>query len=159
MFDVEEACYAFGAPRDETLAVLTSLVEAGFLTQDHDAFSPTDKLSQLAIASISHGIARGTADALLGLVIQKAKEINKDPAAYGGRILSLSVFGSYLTEKQVLGDLDIAFECEDVHRRNTDARKKYVSTALLCGKPNLISAHTLEEVIRLGTPYRKVFTA
>ena len=53
-------------------------------------------------------ISRQKADGLLNAVIQNARKINADPSVCYN-IERIDVFGSYLSDKQQLGDLDLAF--------------------------------------------------
>ena len=55
------------------------------------------------------GVTRETADRLLDNLLTRAKEIDADPQYLYG-ISRLAVFGSYLTAKDKLGDIDIAVE-------------------------------------------------
>jgi hypothetical protein len=55
------------------------------------------------------GVTRETADRLLDNLRTRAKEIDADPQYLYG-ISRLAVFGSYLTAKDKLGDIDIAVE-------------------------------------------------
>lgn len=54
-------------------------------------------------------VRRERADALIVKLIEAADAINADPRMMHD-VVRLSVFGSYLGDKPVLGDLDVAFE-------------------------------------------------
>lgn len=54
-------------------------------------------------------ISRKTADKILSEVVERAKEINASPyPKFTLFIEKIAVFGSYLTDKEKLGDVDIA---------------------------------------------------
>jgi hypothetical protein len=171
-FDVDAFCEALGAPRGESEPVLRQMVDAGFVIANGEAlFMPTDKLRQLAAASIAHGLPRADAERLLQRVIFKAAEVNAHPEQYPCSVVCLVVFGSYLGHKPVLGDLDIGIELgpdrqapadwrrlsiRELLDRDVSVKNKTIS-ALRMRKPKQISLHKLEEVLQLGTPYRIVF--
>lgn len=52
-------------------------------------------------------VKRGRADRLIAALVTEAEQINNDPLPWYD-VTRLSVFGSYLSSKLVLGDLDIA---------------------------------------------------
>lgn len=52
-------------------------------------------------------VKRERADRLIAALVSEAEQINRDPVPWYD-ITRLSVFGSYLSSKPVLGDLDIA---------------------------------------------------
>lgn len=59
------------------------------------------------------GITKSTAEVLVKELIERAKfgnELPKEEMPF--RVLKLEVFGSFLTDKEKLGDIDIAFEME-----------------------------------------------
>lgn len=174
-FSLAYFCEALGAPADEASIVLKEMVAAGFFTANEssaDCYVPTAKLGRLALANISQGISRADAETLLRKVIDKANLMNSDPQKYGCRVTCLVVFGSYLTDKAVLGDLDIGVEIQEIRGSEqsvrTNIRKLLMGgstpqsravAALRLRKPKQISVHQLEEVLRLETPYRVVFGA
>lgn len=174
-FSLTAFCEALGAPVDEASAVLIEMVAAGFFSVEEgsaDCYGPTTKLAQLALASISHGLSRAEAAKLLQRVIDKAKLINSDPEQYACRVICLVVFGSYLTDKEVLGDLDIGVEIRELHRSEESSRsdiRKFLMggstprsralAALRLQRPKQISIHLFDEVLRLDTPYQLVFGA
>jgi predicted nucleotidyltransferase len=60
------------------------------------------------------GLTRRKADELLEKVIQRAFEVNSAPdTEFLHTIKRIAVFGSYLTDKEKLGDLDIAVDLEN----------------------------------------------
>lgn len=82
-------------------------------------------------------ISRKTADRILSEVVERAKEINASPfPKYLHFVKKIAVFGSYLTDKEGLGDIDIAVlleprkegshrepqdiasECVEIHGKN-----------------------------------------
>jgi len=171
---IEDFAKALGAPLGESTLVLLAMLADGFFERadgQGDRYVPTQKLGQLALAKISCGITRAEAEALLARVVEKAAWVNKQLDAYEHRISCVVVFGSYLTDKQHLGDLDIGVELEELPgcsdrrksegfdvwlRRGVAARNRSLR-ALRLRQPKKISVHALEEVRRLNTPFRLVF--
>lgn len=173
-FDLDDFCQALGAPVEEAFPVLQKLVRAGFAKPDKsDAhrFHPTKKWGQLALANVSRGLARAEAEALLEKIIAKARAINSDNDGQFQKISCVVVFGSYLRKASVLGDLDIGVALDPKDERqlapeglslaewfrkgSVPARRTY--SALRLRKPDSISIHKFDEVIRLKTPYRVIF--
>ncbi len=161
-----------GAPVDEASNVLAKMMAAGFFNVDErssDCFVPTAKLGQLALANTSQGVSRADAEKLLQRVIDKVDLINSDPQKYECRVTCLVVFGSYLTDKAVLGDLDIGVDIQEIrgYQQSTHGNirklmmggstpRSRAMAVLRLRKPKQISVHQLEEVLRLVTPYRVV---
>ncbi len=172
-FTFDEFCEALGAPRKEAAPVLTQLVEQGFVVLDSDGLGhlPTPKFQQLALAAVGPGIDRKVAENLLARIISKAEQINAAPDEFPCGVVAIGVFGSFLTDKAVLGDLDIAVDVaepqvprgQDRPRISMKAIEQFQSAtrktlaALRMRKPSLISIHTFEEVKHLGTPYKVVY--
>ena len=63
------------------------------------------------------------ADELLALMVERAEEVNRDPQ-FIYRVSRLTVFGSYLTDKEKLGDLDVAVELLPKH--NAEKHSKLI---------------------------------
>jgi len=173
-FDVNDFCEALGAPVDEARPVLEKLVHAGFAKPDKsgaDRFHPTKKWGQLALANVSRGLTRADAEDLLKKIVAKAGAINSNDDGQFRKISCVVVFGSYLRKASVLGDLDIgvALDPKDERWRPSEemsvegwfrksfARDRRTYSALRLRKPQYISIHKFDEVIRLKTPYRVVF--
>lgn len=191
-FSINDFSRALGAPIEEARPVLDQLLNDGFLTPaKHTAdpeilariehandnidnlYLPTSKFRQLAVANISHGIHRADADKLLLDVIEAARQINVHPERYAGYgIAKLVVFGSYLGEVELLGDIDIGYGIQS----DLALRKKFIDEqlprfslndlhkchlqvlqALRCGRTKFVSLHPLAEVISLRTPFKVVF--
>jgi hypothetical protein len=166
----------WGHPGTEATPVLQQLIDAEFIQIGDSPDGPyvaTQKLGQLALARISQGLSRGEAEALLRRVIEKAREINGDAEQYPCEIVCLVIFGSFLGDKALLGDLDIGIHLGPARLSEADRKKALMlwlkngkrppeaksMSALRLRKPNLISLHSLEEVLSLGTAYRVVFGA
>lgn len=174
-FSLGYFCETLGAPLGEASIVLDEMVVAGFFAVDKssaDCYVPTTKLAQLALANISNGVSRAEAEELLQRVIDRADLINSDLQKSECRVTCIVVFGSYLTDKAILGDLDIGVEIQEIRRSDQSApiniRKLMMGgatpwsravAALRLRKPKKISVHQLDEVLGLGTPYRVVFGA
>lgn len=73
--------------------------------------SETEKGRHLGVTRANPPIKRAKADSLLKELLQRVKEVN-DTEHYVYRIASVKIFGSYLTDKDILGDLDVAIELE-----------------------------------------------
>lgn len=173
-FSVREFGHALGASLVEAGTVLAMLVQDEFLNLTQKSglvehYQPLQKFKQLAVANITHGFSRVNADKLLAEVLENVRLINSDPEKYAFyRVNKIAVFGSYLGDAGVLGDLDIAYETgrdEAFFHQSVDWRLATDSgrlhhqllLKLRCGKPRMISLHCLDEVEYLQTPLRMVF--
>lgn len=170
-FDIDDVARALGAPLREVEPVLRAMQAEGFVQEEAGSrFVGTAKLNQLANAKISAGLNRPEAETLLARVVAKAKEVNSQPDAYPCRVGCIVVFGSFLSEQPVLGDLDLGVDLIDppqtheerladfrafMRGRSLPSSKTYA--ALRLRQPKKISIHELKEVMELGTEYRVVF--
>lgn len=95
--------------------VIADLIHEGYLVlkreKDDGSFYyklvETDKGRRFGVASANPPISREKADLMLAELIEKAKMINAS-TKYIYRVESVKVFGSYLSDKATLGDLDVA---------------------------------------------------
>lgn len=171
---VEKFSRWLGAPVRESRPVFEAMQQDGYFeTKEDGRIVRTTKVSQLALAKLSPGIPRAEAEKLLAEIVSKAKWINERPNEFDNRILRLVVFGSFLSEKPLLGDLDIGLEMQSLkmprghlnirkpmyptHQEAIDSRRTI--TALKLRQPNKISIHSVEEVESLNTPSVVIFTA
>lgn len=71
----------------------------------------TEKGRHLAVTRANPPITREKADNLLKEILERIKQINDTPE-YVYKVSSAKIFGSYLSEKEILGDLDIAVKLD-----------------------------------------------
>lgn len=170
ILSLDDFSRTLGAPISECTPVLGAMLADGFFEQrGEQQFVPTRKLNQLALAKISKGIPRAEAATLIAKITNKAVWINEHPADFDHRVRCVVVFGSYLSSKTVLGDLDIGVALDalrDAARwelnaytemQRMDAAHTRTFRALRLRQPKKISLHTVDEVIRLATPYQVIF--
>jgi len=171
-FNLEDFAEAIGTPTWEAEPVLGELLAAGFVSAGiAGSYSPAMKFKQLANARVSQGIPRTEADQLVERVLAKAHEINSKPEQFACSVGCIVVFGSYLTEKPVLGDIDLGVHVLE-RRRSTDDKQEFLRllksgkllsplkktyAALRLRQPQKISLHDLQEVTELNTPYKIIF--
>lgn len=171
-FSFNQFCEALGAPMSEARPILEQMIKDEFMRpsdQEHEIYEPLQKLAQLALSHITEGITRTEAEKHLKSVVQKAQEINSNPEKYKCSVICLVVFGSYLTRKAVLGDLDIGVAIAEIAETPFDTAKflddlmhgvrsptTKAKSSLRLRKPKQISIHDLREVIQMGTPYKIV---
>lgn len=172
-FSATHFARTIGAPRVEVVPLLDAMTEAGYLDAlQEDSYQPTKRISRLSAASVSNGLSRSEADALIRRVCARAEFINAHAAPHETRIGAIVVFGSYLGDKQHLGDLDLGVQLDIPslllwpHSTDPTARPRYeqqslnidsTRRALRLRKPETISLHGFDEVLRLRTPYRLIF--
>lgn len=173
-FSIREFCIAFGAPVDECQPIVDGLLKDGFIELRGSVYEFTDSSTRLLNAKITKGMTKKEAVELLNKVIKKAEMVNSNPE-FGHTVDSLCIFGSYLTGKEVLGDLDIgylvtetpgAFTSEQKERKLNSNTYRYTSYAgskyrevlkLLKLSNKHVSLHSMSEVISMNTPYTEIF--
>lgn len=94
--------------------LIKQLIDEGYLLFEKKEFqdvvqfelNETNKGRRLGLANAAKAISREKATQLLNELVERAKAINKD-----GNLIyfveSIKVFGSYLSDKETLGDLDV----------------------------------------------------
>lgn len=87
-------------------ALTSELVERGYLVSDSSGYKFADKAFELQRASAAGQASRKTVESVLAGVLQRSAEYNRDDN-YPLRIEALVVFGSFLSGKAKLGDLDL----------------------------------------------------
>lgn len=168
-FSVENFCEAIGAPAEEARPVLEHLLREGFVgTGNDEQYIPTTQFLQLANANITDGLSRAEAKALLQRVIERARDINAKADEFDHHITRLAVFGSILGNNEVLGDMDIAFDCQrnpisdDIPAKRCSLSQSLANFSKMLSylrlrKPGQISLHSWDEIKFLKTPYKIVF--
>lgn len=94
----------FGCDQDKADQLLTELIDGGYL--DGSRLAPLPKGMGLANEKGLPRIARGEAEEIVRDLVAAATAANARP---GARVFveSLDVFGSYLSDKPTLGDVDV----------------------------------------------------
>jgi predicted nucleotidyltransferase len=181
---------SYEEPNDQELfganILLQRLVEQGHLVEkkndnpkDTDTHALTPEGIRLCTKKLIPRISRAKADQLVAELLQRAAEINRR-GELTECVASIYVFGSYLTDSDSLGDIDITIELErrhddwEHHEAVNEARIKasgrdnlsfidrlgfgeHEVQRLLKGRVRHLSVHSLSEVKRIGTPYRQIF--
>jgi hypothetical protein len=164
-FTAGEFIRSLGGEQQEARRVLARLKEDQFVTQqdNQDSFVPTPKMRRLAAARVTHGISRPVADKMLSRLVGRAKHINSDSGYYGYRLEKVAVFGSYLSNEPVIGDLDIAFSARWAAK---EGGAHVVSPYDACRRllrflrhERCISLHDFGEVVHLKAKHKIVFVA
>jgi predicted nucleotidyltransferase len=157
-FGISLVCESLGASNREAMPVLASLVRDGYAIDLSDGqYSATEKMSRLAMATISTGLPRADATKLLNDVVKRAKEVNSGKRVSDGGVAKLAVFGSYLDDsKLILGDLDLAYEWKRGVAHPEAKRIPRVRKVLAAGNP-LISIHDLDELEARDWPHRIIY--
>lgn len=95
-----------------TNGLIKELLARGWIEQvDDNLFANTVEGNAVAQAKKLKPISRKNADELLRGVVDAVDEINSS-SLYAYKISKLAVFGSYLSDCEDLGDLDLAYELE-----------------------------------------------
>ncbi|MCU7512355.1 MAG: nucleotidyltransferase domain-containing protein [Ignavibacteria bacterium] len=120
--------------RAEKLA--SDLVDKGYFKCEIDGhglkwYTVQSKGRRLAKAYATKPLHRSTADKKLQEFLQRVKEVNNNNY-YLYRVTKVILFGSYLTDKERIGDVDIAIELEHkiidpVLRKNADIGRYHLA--------------------------------
>ena len=95
------------------VALAEELIVHGYIARGRNqGYTFTDKGEELVRASASGKIKRRTAESALQGLLKRAKEYNAD-ASKILTIDAIAVFGSFLSDKAQLGDLDVAVKWLD----------------------------------------------
>ncbi len=142
-------------------------------------YTLTDEGQRLSNAVLLKRISRKKADEIVQLMVLRARDINARPELTH-RVSMLRVFGSYASDRQDLGDIDVAvtlksrfadgeatvaasLERADASSKNFNnyAQKLFYGQhevqQLLKNRSPYISIHSGEEIEKLGVDYKAIF--
>ena len=120
---------------DETsaLALALELVAQGYVEAQRSEYKFTEKAGELVRASAASRVSRKTAeDALTGL-LERVMQYNLD-ANKIFTILTVVVFGSFLSTKDKLGDLDVAVKYRDRNLKDPNRAETALAYARQSGR-------------------------
>jgi len=86
-----------------------SMVYLNVLESISVPYTMTEKGKELSRAKCVSRMNRSQADKLFNEILERVKEVNNNPY-YLYKINNIALFGSYITDKKDLGDIDIAFD-------------------------------------------------
>jgi predicted nucleotidyltransferase len=180
---------SYDEPNDQELfganILLQRLVAQGYLVKNDDNAKGADTHAltpegiRLCTKKFMPRINRAKADRLVAELLKRATEVNRR-GDLTHHIASIHVFGSYLTDSDTLGDIDITIDLERRHddwEQHTAANQARIKALgghslslvdrlffgehevqrLLKGRVRHLSVHSLSEVKEIGTPYRQIF--
>jgi hypothetical protein len=158
-----------GAPEKQVMPIWEKLVEEGRIARDDQGhWRPTAGMNELATARFGSPMPRKKADALVAKLIENANAVNSLPTtATEYYVRRLVVFGSYLDETRAdLGDLDIGWE--PAERPGTaeqlvasifgGANPLRRTETMLRPKGPYVRLMPMSEVLKLGAPYREIYS-
>jgi len=122
-----------GCSLEEANQVVRALEKDGYLSrigrnEGHEFFQTTLNGNQLAGANL-RPITRVTAERILDGFMQRVEAVNSNPD-YLARVTGVIVFGSFLSQNEELGDVDVGIQLEwkpsddDTFRERAEARRK-----------------------------------
>jgi predicted nucleotidyltransferase len=105
--------------QSEAKELFNSLLNEEYLTIENKKFrgssfcvvAETEKGRRLGVTRANPPITRAKANILLEELLDRVNEVNNNEG-YVYKIESVKVFGSYLSEKEMIGDLDVAIKIE-----------------------------------------------
>lgn len=116
LLDIETAIHELETSEDQARVTLDELTALGYLacpypTEKSPIYFLTDLGGQLAIASAARPIHRKTADRALKELLERVRQVNAD-SYYLYKVRGVHIFGSYLSEKERLSDVDVAVDIQ-----------------------------------------------
>jgi len=113
-WDIENIMYFFDFDREKANTLMIQLEEEGYIEKgnkfrDEQLWRNSIKGNALALASAAKPILRITAERKINEFLVRVKEVNKNEY-YLYKIKKVVLFGSYLSEAEKLGDIDLAIE-------------------------------------------------
>lgn len=139
-------------------ALAGEMMARGWLKEVNDRrflghwYECTNEGTRLGLASMLKPIPRAKAEKIVAGLIERAHAVNSTPELIYS-VKRLRVFGSYITQAEDLGDIDIAFELERRRLDNEGWVEANERRARLSGKqvrwPNTIIYGEIEVQLRL----------
>jgi hypothetical protein len=111
-FKAENIAYVLQISEEKAAELLDALLALGYVgppssVEDKGLFESTVKGNALTLAHASKPIQRKTADRILDEFLARVENVNED-AYFLYKVDDVRVFGSYLTDADRLGNLDVA---------------------------------------------------
>jgi predicted nucleotidyltransferase len=174
----------FGCDEATAEQIEKALIEAGYLEEDPNEKEPGKGYvvsalgRQLRNAKFVRRISRREADALVAGLLERVKLVNeRDELTHS--VTEVRVFGSYLSDKADLGDVDLAVEftprrathIEEAKLRAAQSGKtmgnylqiitygRHEVRQILKSRSPYLSIHEFGEPEKLGVPYAVLFSA
>jgi hypothetical protein len=159
-FSYDQFCEALAAPADEARPVLQALIGDDFLVaREEGGYCAGKKFRQLALATIGSGIDRQRAIELINGVLERARHINAHPDLFHVEIHQLALFGSYLTQAEILGDVDFALEMSIISVSGISAWGLFAKAiSYLRRRQAYVRVHFWHELLTLNTPFKVVYS-
>lgn len=167
--DVADIQFVLGASVEEAATVWEGLRTDGYIVLENDRWViEATKTRALANARIGKAFPRAKAEGLLTMLVANAKAINALPPTTRDTywITKIAVFGSYLSDKPLLADLDVAFDVE-----TRPGQRDWMVNALMQGldpfsktrgllrpKSQYISLTPFGQLEALNCPYRTLYS-
>jgi hypothetical protein len=116
--------------------LMRSLKTAGFIEPDEERWRLTKEGGRLRAATSARPLLRTTADRLLQTLLNRIELLNRHPD-FMARVERAIVFGSYLSNADRLGDLDVAIQWqrrEPNYDKHVEANSKRVMAEMKKGR-------------------------
>lgn len=131
---------------EEAEKMIKLLVKQGFLVEtdcshNERGYEATLKGRSLALASAAKPITRKTADRVVEEFMNRVKSINSD-SYFLYKVSKVDIFGSYLTDKEKISDIDISVEIQPKYNTEEQWEKEEARRQEACDKginfPNIV---------------------
>ncbi|WEG13435.1 hypothetical protein PU629_03440 [Pullulanibacillus sp. KACC 23026] len=107
VINIQTVALKLNVTLDEAEEVMKCLERQGYIEKEgDDRWDKTIKGNALTNAKAGPGFSRKTAERKLNDFLERVKKVNESNFAY--KVETVAVFGSYLTEAEKLGDVDLA---------------------------------------------------
>ncbi|MEW6624887.1 MAG: nucleotidyltransferase domain-containing protein [Bacillota bacterium] len=130
--------------------IINVLVEQGYIEESkrynrEKAWVNTIKGNSLAMASAAKPIYRRTADDILLKFMKRVNEVNTNDK-FAFRVEKVIVFGSYLSDKERLNDIDLAIKLESKEKDKKKRRQREQERISIALKSGRVFGNFLQEV-------------
>ncbi len=156
---IKEIATVLGCEINNAKLVFEQLIKEEYLIFEKEKFrdtlyyevSETEKGRRLGVTKANPPITRAKADLLLAELLERVEKVNSNTDLVY-KVESVKVFGSYLSDQEILGDIDVAVKLE---KRGTgeEFKSKSEERIKLAYKNGRVFSNFIDQ---LYWPYREV---
>lgn len=147
---IDYVTHKFAIDESAALAIVDILEKEGYIEKsnkfrDEQTWSNTLKGNSLAMATAAKPILRKSAEKILERFMERVREVNKNDE-FLFKVKKVIVFGSYLSDKDKINDIDIAIEL--VHKEKDEKRRRKLDQEKIskARKNGRVFSNVVEEV-------------
>jgi hypothetical protein len=132
-FDLPSLREQLSLDKKSAMALALELVAQGYVKAQRGEYKFTEKAGELVRASAASRVSRKTAEDVLTGLLERVMQYNLDSNKIF-TILTVVVFGSFLSTKDKLGDLDVAVKYRDRNLKGPNRAETALAYARQSGR-------------------------